>query len=392
MAVNFIFGKPGGGKSLLAFQRVIAELRHGSRPVVTNLPIHADKLNAWLDEQGTPCDVLRRLRLINTEELGQWWRYRGRTPTTDGSLGDWVTLDEPTACAKEDGKKIPLPPGRVEGSTDFSPSPGPVYYVLDEIHTKFNARAWMQTGLAAIFYLSQHRKLGDEVLMISQTPSQVDKQLRSLSQEWIHVTNLGKIHAALFFTLPRRMVWRSYAAEPGRGEPIMTSGIMKVDSPGWADCYATAGGNSIMAQGAADTNERTKGVPLVWGVLAAVALALGFLWLIPKVIAEGGNALLTTKIESPRKTVTPSPTNSAPPQASPPQETTPTPASPATPEPVTTTPPPKPPRLLTAWVKIGSRLTLYTSDGASIPHHRIRSFQEGIGATLTSGEVIAFAP
>lgn len=256
MSVSFIFGKPGGGKSLYSLREVITELTTGTRPVITNLPIRPDKLNEYLQSQGHSVDLHRRLRLIDEEQLGQWFRYRGRMPdNADGSPGDWVTLP---------------PTDEATGKTNFGPSPGPVFYALDEIHTKFNARLWMKTGLGAIFYLSQHRKLGDDVLMISQTPAQVDKQLRSMSQEWVHLTNMKKLRFLFIFTLPSRLLWRSYAGQPGPGEPILATGMLKIASPGMADCYDTASGNGIAGRGNADIGSRKKGVP--WYALALLPL------------------------------------------------------------------------------------------------------------------------
>ena len=45
--IHFIVGKPGGGKSYYAVLQICHELLHGSRCVVTNLPLR-------LDESGGP--------------------------------------------------------------------------------------------------------------------------------------------------------------------------------------------------------------------------------------------------------------------------------------------------------------------------------------------------
>jgi hypothetical protein len=278
MAVMFIFGKPGGGKSLYAFRQVIDELVNGSRPVVTNLPIIPGRLNEWLQSQGHSIDLHQRLRLIDTDELRQWWRYRGRGPD-----GEWVTLPEAIGSKKDDD----CPPGRQRGSTDMRSSPGPVFYALDEIHTSFNARAWMDTGMAAIWYLSQHRKLGDTVLMISQTPGQVDKQLRSMSQEFVNLTNLSKLTAFFIFRMPMRILWTSYPEQPVKGTPVLATNIMRIDSPGWADCYDTAQGNGIAGSTGADKADKKRaGLPL-WTLVLLPLIAMAVLWWGPSAAVGG---------------------------------------------------------------------------------------------------------
>jgi hypothetical protein len=357
MAVLFVFGKPGGGKSLFAFRRVIDELTQGTRPVITNLPILPDRLNEWLQGQGYTVDLHRRLRLIDTEQLVHWWRYRGRAADVDGCPGEWVTLPEPVPGGKDAGPTIA---GRQSNSTDFSTSPGPVVYVLDEIHTAFNARAWMNTGLAAIWYLSQHRKVGDTVYMISQTPGQVDKQLRSMSQEWIHLTNLSKLKTLLLFTLPQRILWRSYAAQPAAGEPVLATGILRIESPGWADCYNTAAGNSIVGTGNADAKERQKGLP--WWLLVLVPFLLfAALFKVDDATAYllggfMGKAEAAPSTAQRQTVVTNAPP--APPQAFAPIET----QSPAPIPP----PMPAPERRVTGWARVGGRLQVFLSDGRTV--------------------------
>lgn len=63
-------------------------------------------------------------------------------------------------------------------------------YVIDEVHVYFGARDWQATGGDATFFLSQHRKLNCDVVMITQHPEQTDKALRRLAQEYMSVRNL----------------------------------------------------------------------------------------------------------------------------------------------------------------------------------------------------------
>lgn len=344
----------------MAFHRVVDELIHGTRPVVTNLPIRLDRLNEHLQQQGHSVDVIRRVRLIDSEQIREWWRYRGRAPTDDGTIGEWVTLPEPVPKERRDNHD------GVAGSTDFRTSPGPVLYCIDEIHTAFNARSWMDTGLAATWYLSQHRKLGDDVLMISQTPAQVDKQLRSLSQEWIHATNLGKLKYWQWFTLPRRILYRTYGNLPGPGEPIMYTGLLRIPSPGLADCYDTAQGNSIAGVSGADTRDRARGVPLLVGLPLAILVIIGAFMAVPRLI-HGGVRMVADQgrgYAPPLPSLAPEAPSAAP-----------APASTAAVQ-VVTSPGPLPavtPAALpyesttvTGWYLIGRRLVVCLSDGSTL--------------------------
>lgn len=260
MAVLFVFGKPGAGKSLWAMNYLARELRTTRRPIITNLPVNLGELNAYLQHE-TP-DAISRVRVIDSQtEIKQWWRFRGRT-NTDGPepCRPWADMPEPDR----------------DGRTDFATNPGPVLYILDEIHTAFNARSWASTGPAALWYLSQHRKLGDDVILISQTPAQVDKQLRSLSQEWIHLCNLSKLKLFLLWTLPNRLLWKSYANMPARGEPLLATGFLKVDVQGLARCYDTSQGAGIAGGMDADRGKKQSG--LHWSTLTALPLLCVGLW------------------------------------------------------------------------------------------------------------------
>lgn len=365
MSVYFVFGKPGGGKSLYALTRLVDELRNTTRTVVTNLPIDAGALNAWFQSRGENVDLHRRLRIIDTEELSTWWRHRGRPADNDPGLAPWVDLP---------------PQLGPRGETDFAANPGPCFYVLDEIHTHFGSRQWMQTGPAALWYLSQHRKLGDDVFLISQAPGQVDKQLRSLTQEWIHCKNLRKLKWGGVFRPPQRLLIRSFESEPSKqgGEPLLDMNIIRIPAPGLADCYATASGNGIAGAHNADKFEKTKkGLP--WWVLLAVPVVLVvFLWNLESLI---GAAV---------KRVSPGPAPQAPvaaPLPPPPPEAPPTPEPPA----AAIAPPPLPPPAeeVIAWVKEGRRVRLWTSEQRTLVYPGdLVAFSPRTGAKLRDGTIL----
>ena len=150
-----------------------------------------------------------------------------------------------------------------------------VFYVLDEVHIAFNSRAWADTGAEVLYYLSQHRKLGDDVICITQAIANVDKQFRSVAQDYTYIKNLSKQRIGLF-RLPA-LFWRHTYSQPATDtSKPMESGTFKLDVAGVASLYDTAKGVGIHGRAGADTNARKKGLSWVW---FAVGLPI-VLWLI----------------------------------------------------------------------------------------------------------------
>lgn len=254
MAIHAISGKPGGGKSMYAMKLLIHELVFGSRVVVTNLAINEGGLNEYLQENfphlwrsGRSFNLSERLRIIDEDEMGKFWTIRGHY---DAGI---------TVLTKEDWGRGKLP--NYSGVKDSGCA-----YFLDEVHIKFNARAWMETARDALHYLSQHRKMGDTVVWITQAVENVDKQFRSVTQDYTYLANLSKQKYGMF-TMPAVFIRRTFLSpnsSPG-SEPV-ESGMFKLDVRGVGKCYDTAKGIGIHNAGGADKGERRKGVP--WYVFA----------------------------------------------------------------------------------------------------------------------------
>lgn len=341
MAVTFIFGKPGGGKSYYAMRLLADELRHTQRAIVTNLPVDLGALNEYMQREHPNIDarVIQRVRIVEEEQVREWWRYR-RHP---------------------DGLDLDLPAPDHQGRTPFNDSL-PTFYILDEVHIQFNARQWQNTGPGALFYLSQHRKLGDDVVLISQTPGQVDKQLRNLTQDWLAIRNLGKERFSSWIRLPSRIVWRQFPVQPTTGmEMAQASGMFAIDPHGLGACYSTAAGVGIAARSAADTNNRPRGLPF-WSLVIPALLLIAGLTQLPRLMRGTASAILPgspTATNPP--TSPPTPTNHpAGPvwrPAAPPPPATPTPTLQPSP------PPAEPPRI-TAHARIGKRDLVWLDDGS----------------------------
>lgn len=315
MSVHFISGKPGAGKSLYATKLIFEELRYGTRHVVTNVPLLVGELNAYYhehyaDDSGwrkyaipwwiprwlgawlfwclpeflalrffpiSPCDAEQRLlqpqaddicsrvHLITDEEMSVFFTKR------PGSTIEHIDNERWRAGVRPDYSVV---------------KDGGVLFALDEVHIAFNSRAWATTGAEVLYYLSQHRKLGDDVLAITQAVGNVDKQFRSVAQDFTYLRNFAK-ETFGHFRLPSRFVRKTYSQPPvGTGEKTepMEIGTFTLDVKGLARCYDTARGVGIHGRAGADKKERKKGIHWLWFVVGAPAILWAAFHFTPRLI------------------------------------------------------------------------------------------------------------
>jgi len=172
--IRLFIGTPGAGKSYAALKDAVEELAYGSRLIVTNLPLLFGELNAYMSSvyPGWKEDINQRARLITEEETKQFYRYR----TIIGDLGR-VSREDSLA-----GRHLPYGEHRGNG----------VLYIIDEAHIPFDSREWADTGPELTYYNSQHRKLGDDVICITQSIGNVDKPFRSVAQDFTYLRHLRK--------------------------------------------------------------------------------------------------------------------------------------------------------------------------------------------------------
>lgn len=253
MAIHFISGKPGGGKTLLALRLMLEELVYGSRLVVTNVSLKLPELNEFIQTKYPDASVnlFERVRILSEKECEEFWKHRVK----DG---------------RED-----------KGA----------FIVLDELHLFFNARKWMHTGEDCLHYLSQHRKLGDDVLCVTQHVENVDKQFRSVAQDFTVVKNGYKQRIGWFRGLPT-FTRKTYSSAPNGGDkqqPFETAHF-RLDAKGLASCYDTAAGIGVHGRHA-DKGKATKGLHPAWFAVAVLAVAL-----FVAAVIKGLNAYAAAKI------------------------------------------------------------------------------------------------
>lgn len=238
---------------------ILDELLYGSRVIITNVPLNLPRLNEYLQQQypNKSIDLFERIRMLDEDMTGRFWTYRPK------GRDEWLRIKELTKQEWTEGKK----PSYAE-VTDKG-----VMYVIDECHNFFNARAWAETGRDVLFYLSQHRHLGDTVVWITQAVMNVDKQFRSVTQDYTYIRNLSKEKMGLF-RLPSRFIRKTYGSPATETSQPMEIGTFKLDCTGLASLYSTAAGVGIHDRGNADIGERKRGIH--WGVFVVAVPLLVF--------------------------------------------------------------------------------------------------------------------
>ena len=292
MAIHFVTGRPGAGKGLYTMRLIVQELRGTNRPIITNFPILKDKLAEYMHEEfGESFDILQRIILLDDkEDLKNFYRVR----KTDAK-GKLVFLDvELDSKEKAVGYDI-------DGAQD-----GGVYYVLDEVHIVFGARDWQELGRAVLFYASQHRKLGDDVILISQAPKNVDSQFRSIAQDYTVLRNHG-MEKFMFFRQPNMFARSTFMNMPtgSRLDSALESSYFKLDIK-QADCYETARGVGLGPKDGqqADKNKDARGGISYWWILPAFLL-LGYLvYLVPTYFGKKGVEALVGQADESKKKFT----------------------------------------------------------------------------------------
>ena len=295
MSLHFLSAKPRNGKSRYAVDFVFEELIYGNRHIITNLPLKLDRINELMQERypkvferryvlrrawesyvvgdasvnialDRPRHITEDIELIEDADLSTFFTHRG-----NGVRLDHIGNDAWRAGKRPDYSKV----------NDLG-----VLYILDEVHIPFNSRALATTGAEVLYYLSQHAKLSDTVIAITQNVGNVDKQFRSLAQDFTYITYLKKRRFGKF-RLPDKFVWRTYPemCTSDRQTP-MDSGFFDLDRDDYANCYDTAKGVGIHGRAGADMNERKKGLSWTWLVSGFLLTAFLMFKVLPGFLAH----------------------------------------------------------------------------------------------------------
>jgi len=367
--IRIIQGMPGSGKGLFAVRQLVEELRTTKRHILTNLDVDIGRINEFVQERWPDenCCAVERIHRLQDEEVRAFWMHRGH------GNGLVEVVDK--------------------NSLKFTDTRG-VCYLIDETQNFFNSRAWQETGRHCLFYLSQHRHLGDVVWLCTQSVKNIDAQMRSLAQDTFQMRNYTLERRGLFRG-PAAFRWASWmGGQPGPMSDAVASGFFRLDVDGYASCYSTAGGVGIASNAGADKGEARKGLPF-WvmpaGMVAAGLLVVLGVWkglpavasgMVPKM--AGLQSMTTNGVTKPVQTA----------PAAPVVVPVPVPAAPVVPVPAKSLPQSVETEVVSVvgYSTQGSKVRVWFDDGTegSWPVEMFRQF--GAGIVLDSGRQTQFFP
>jgi hypothetical protein len=260
MSIFYIAGKPGGGKSYLAVYQICEELKSGKgRNIVTNIQLNMAELAAWCHENiKEEVNLSERIRILDDEETGEFWLYEPHRKF------------EKRRVLRFGKREMEVPDFEDRGM------PGTLY-VIDEVHIYFGAREWQATGSDCTYFLTQHRKMACDVILVTQHPEQTDKALRRLAQEYMVVRNLSRepvfgFRIANYFRF-LRMLNSPQSPNPG----TFDSGFIKLKPEVYGKLYDTTAGVGIA--GRVSPTVEARGIHFYWLAVPACVVIVLFVWL-----------------------------------------------------------------------------------------------------------------
>lgn len=195
--ITLYCGTPGSGKSLYAAGQILDALSQ-KKLVITNYPLSFDhikgKIFQWYYGAGVRCEV------SNDDLSPQFCQIAAHS---------FFAGDEP----KE----------------------GRILLVIDEAGLVFNPRDWNRPDRKDwLTFLSQHRKLGFDVILIAQSDNQLDKQLRPLLE---YRVRFKRVSSLLGFPCSIFVGVRSYYNSRSRSDVLSTT-VFRYHKR-WAKLYQT---------------------------------------------------------------------------------------------------------------------------------------------------------
>jgi len=266
--IRLFIGTPGAGKTYGALVDLIDELVYGDRLIVTNLPLLLPDLNAYLAEEYPDWtgDINQRIRILTESETKTFYLYRAIV----GQL-EAVSREESRA-----GRHPPYASLRGVG----------VLYIIDEAHIPFDSREWADTGPELTYYNSQHRKLNDQLIFVTQFVNLIDVRVRGFVQEFWFFNNQGLEKFMTFFQKPDYFHVEVHRKPPtGPTSPPPNETHRYKLNKRIAACYDTSAGVGITGRKMPD-KKRKKAIPL-WWILVPIVLVGAFMVLLPRWMGKG---------------------------------------------------------------------------------------------------------
>lgn len=270
MSEFIITGKPRGGKSFVAVKFLYQILKDEKdyRPIVTNLPLHLDVIAEDLRtdlKMPTRPDLSGRVRILDDGETSEFWLFE-----PGHEFKNRVNLDFRRW-------KMNIPDMENRGQRGC-------WYIIDEVHipfpAQFGTRYEGQESLEADlrWFITQHGKMNIDIILITQHPEQINKALRRMAQEYLHVRNLSR-EPYLGFRIGNMFRYVRSLNSPATANPApFDSGFHPMDFKKYGRFYDTTKGVGIV--GTFIHEQPKRGRPL-WILLFPIIGFFCFLyWLV----------------------------------------------------------------------------------------------------------------
>lgn len=257
--ITFICGKPGGGKSLTALREMAIALDDPQGPfIVTNLSLRLDSImQRWGIES-----ALNRIRILDDSEIGEFYLCR---------RGDSGDFDLPLHVPAGLGYEVPdLGSEKLDSVVERG-----TLYIIDEVHVHFHARQWQRVGMATQFWATQHRKINDRVLLLTQKIEQVEKQLRNLGQEYWLCENLQKKAGPVKWVRhSSKIKVHRYLSPNSQAEKQADSFEFSMDGTLF-ELYDTSGGVGVRARGIKEKDGSKRGMNVKLFLVLSLVIIVG---------------------------------------------------------------------------------------------------------------------
>lgn len=299
--VEMFTGLPGAGKSYAGTLRVVHVLENTAQVVVTNSALNLDELNAYFQERGKSVDVFSRVRLISVAEAREFWRFRGEfTVLPESRRGPRRFPEEMSKRGASAGASDEDRPNSAEvvdvvnalRRQDGLESVG-VFYLIEEAHLLFDARAWQNTAATLTFYNSQHRKYLDDLVFVTQFLKLIEVRVRGFAENFYVFRNFAGRRAFQLLRMPARMRECKYGVDPSGVGASPDFEVWRKLDPRIGRLYNTMAGVGVSGASQAEVR-KVSGFSLPWWspIAALVAVGVGF-WAVSRVFVNSvGNTFV----------------------------------------------------------------------------------------------------
>ncbi len=279
-------GMPGAGKSLYSTLHAIAILTETDSSICANSALKLPELHAYLAKHHSQkhIDTPKRVRILTEEESRKFWLYRL------DSDGKHVDLQDVSKKEEKQGKRVNYDvitePNRIALEKGLPrPYPG-IQYIIDECHVFFDSRAWALTGVGLTYYNSQHRKLDDDVMFLTQFLGLIDTRVKDFSQEFIYLRNHSLEMFLTLFRRPPYFTAKHYNKPPTLLHDFPNETHRFLLDKEVANCYDTSAGVGIKGVGRAESKKKRKGLPF-WCIAFPIGVFCYVVFMAPDWLARG---------------------------------------------------------------------------------------------------------